>query len=75
MAPYKPALGPNPEETPKAKASGNATTPAVMPPKASPFMFEKNCFIVIELNKIKIYKEKRFACVDVEYILQKPWRW
>ena len=36
MAPYKPALGPKPEETPKAKARGRATIPAVIPPKMSP---------------------------------------
>ena len=45
IAPYNPALGPNPDDTPKAKASGSATIPAVIPPKASPFMFENNFFI------------------------------
>jgi hypothetical protein len=45
IAPYKPALGPKPEETPKAKASGKATIPAVTPPKASPLIFENNFFI------------------------------
>ncbi len=45
IAPYKPALGPNPEETPKAKARGRATIPAVIPPKASPFIFENKFFI------------------------------
>ena len=35
-----------PEETPKAKARGSATIPAVIPPKASPLKFEKNCFII-----------------------------
>ena len=41
MAPYNPAVGPNPDETPKAKANGKATIPAVIPPKASPLKFEK----------------------------------
>ena len=45
MAPYKPAEGPNPEETPKASANGNATIPAVIPPKASPLIFENKFFI------------------------------
>jgi hypothetical protein len=48
MAPYKPALGPKPEETPKAKARGNATIPAVIPPKASPLIFENIFFINFE---------------------------
>ena len=38
IAPYKPAVGPNPEETPNAKAKGSATIPAVSPPKISPLM-------------------------------------
>jgi len=45
MAPYKPALGPIPELTPKAKAKGKATMPAVMPPNKSPLKFEKKFFI------------------------------
>ena len=36
MAPYNPALGPRPELTPNANAKGNATIPAVIPPKRSP---------------------------------------
>ena len=32
MAPYMPATGPAPEATPKASASGSATTAAVTPP-------------------------------------------
>jgi hypothetical protein len=39
IAPYKPALGPSPELTPKARANGNATIPAVKPPKTSPLIF------------------------------------
>ena len=35
MAPYNPAIGPTPEETPKASARGSATTAAVNPPKRS----------------------------------------
>ena len=35
-APYSPAITPRPDATPKASASGNATTAAVNPPKASP---------------------------------------
>jgi hypothetical protein len=47
IAPYNPALGPNPELTPKAKASGKATIPAVSPPKISPLILEKfNLFII-----------------------------
>jgi hypothetical protein len=44
MAPYRPALGPNPELTPKARARGRATIPAVTPPKRFPFIFENWCF-------------------------------
>jgi hypothetical protein len=40
IAPYRPALGPKPELTPNARASGNATIPAVNPPKTSPLIFE-----------------------------------
>jgi hypothetical protein len=36
IAPYNPALGPNPELTPKARAKGRATMPAVIPPNKSP---------------------------------------
>ena len=42
MAPYSPALGPRPELTPKARASGSATIPAVRPPKRSPRKCEKS---------------------------------
>jgi hypothetical protein len=45
IAPYKPALGPSPDATPKAKARGRATTPAVIPPKRSPRIFENKFFI------------------------------
>ena len=45
IAPYRPAVGPSPEETPKANAKGKATIPAVIPPNASPFIFENNFFI------------------------------
>ncbi len=45
IAPYRPASGPNPEETPKARANGNATIPAVIPPKRSPRTFENRFFI------------------------------
>ena len=38
IAPYRPALGPKPELTPKANAKGSATIPAVSPPRISPFM-------------------------------------
>ena len=44
MAPYKPALGPKPDDTPKANANGNATIPAVIPPKASPLKCLKKSF-------------------------------
>ena len=37
---------PKPEETPKASASGSATIPAVIPPKASPLKFLKKSFII-----------------------------
>ena len=46
IAPYNPALGPNPDETPKARANGRATIPAVIPPKASPLKLENNFFIL-----------------------------
>lgn len=45
MAPYRPALGPSPELTPKASAKGRATIPAVIPPKRSPLKFVNNDFI------------------------------
>ena len=47
IAPYSPAVGPKPDETPNANAKGNATIPAVMPPKASPLMFENKFFIYL----------------------------
>jgi hypothetical protein len=51
IAPYNPALGPNPDETPKASAKGSATIPAVNPPKKSPLKLEKRDFIVDWMNK------------------------
>ena len=45
IAPYNPALGPRPDETPNARAKGRATMPAVIPPKASPLILEKIFFI------------------------------
>ena len=36
IAPYRPAAAPRPEATPKAIATGSATTAAVTPPKISP---------------------------------------
>jgi len=36
MAPYRPAMGPTPEATPNAIASGRAMIAAVIPPKTSP---------------------------------------
>ena len=48
IAPYKPALGPSPELTPNANANGNATIPAVIPPKRSPLKCLKlNRFFMI----------------------------
>jgi hypothetical protein len=47
MAPYNPAVGPNPELTPNAKANGSATIPAVIPPKRSPFTLLKMFFIYV----------------------------
>jgi len=44
IAPYKPALGPNPELNPNASASGRATIPAVIPPKKSPLKLEISNF-------------------------------
>jgi len=40
MAPYNPASGPRPDCTPKAKASGSATIPAVIPPNRFPLKLE-----------------------------------
>jgi hypothetical protein len=45
IAPYKPALGPSPELTPKAKAKGRATIPAVIPPNKSPLKLLNRFFI------------------------------
>ena len=42
IAPYKPAIAPKPDCTPKAKAKGKATTPATKPPVISPFKFFKS---------------------------------
>lgn len=53
IAPYRPAVGPKPEDTPKAKARGRAIIPAVIPPKTSPFKCENNLFI----NKILLLKK------------------
>jgi hypothetical protein len=50
MAPYKPASGPRPDETPKASARGRATIPAVIPPKRSPLMFLKIVFFIFYRN-------------------------
>ena len=36
MAPYRPAMAPRPDATPKARATGSPTTAAVTPPKTSP---------------------------------------
>ena len=47
MAPYKPALGPNPELTPKANARGSATIRAVTPPNKSPLRLLNKFFIRI----------------------------
>ena len=45
IAPYSPAAGPRPEDTPNASASGRATIPAVIPPKTSPLIFVNNFFM------------------------------
>lgn len=45
IAPYKPAIGPTPEATPNAKASGSAITAAVTPPKRSPLRVFMDAFI------------------------------
>ena len=62
IAPYKPALGPSPDETPKASANGSATIPAVNPPKKSPLKFEKRVFIFnnyLHTNKIEYFENKK----------------
>jgi hypothetical protein len=57
IAPYNPALGPKPDETPKARASGKATIPAVSPPKRSPltllniFFMEKSIYKIAKIEK------------------------
>jgi hypothetical protein len=45
IAPYRPALAPRPELTPKARANGSATMPAVTPPKRSPRKWAKKFFM------------------------------
>jgi hypothetical protein len=55
IAPYNPALGPRPELTPKAKANGSATIPAVTPPKRSPLKLEKIFFIALTINLNDIF--------------------
>ena len=42
IAPYKPAIAPKPDCTPKAHANGKATTPATSPPVKSPFKYLKS---------------------------------
>jgi hypothetical protein len=53
IAPYKPAAGPSPDDTPKARAKGSATIPAVIPPKASPLIFVNN-FLISKFMSIKL---------------------
>ena len=61
IAPYRPALGPNPELTPNASAKGRATIPAVSPPKKSPLKFEKS-----NLNFFIKYRIVIFVFRDLE---------
>ncbi len=49
-APYRPATGPAPEATPKARANGNETIAAVTPPKMSPRKFLKWMRFVIAIE-------------------------
>ncbi len=44
MAPYRPTKAPNPDATPKARATGRPTTVEVKPPKTSPFWFFRSKF-------------------------------
>jgi hypothetical protein len=69
MAPYKPALGPKPEETPKANASGKATIPAVIPPKASPLKFENNFFICLFLTyqNLRVRYKVKISCLKFHF--------
>lgn len=53
IAPYKPAVGPKPEDTPKASAKGKAMIPAVIPPKRSPLKCENNLFIDLIFCKLE----------------------
>ena len=46
MAPISPAVGPSPEATPNARASGSATMADVKPPKKSNFKLENLVFII-----------------------------
>jgi hypothetical protein len=61
IAPYNPALGPRPEVTPKARAKGNATIPAVNPPSMSPLRFEKskNLFFLLDIVLLVVIKSRQ----------------
>ena len=52
IAPYKPAFTPNPDCTPKASARGNATTPAVKPPKRSPLKILMSNFFMNQCKQV-----------------------
>jgi hypothetical protein len=47
-APYNPAAAPKPDCYPKAKASGKATIPAVIPPNKSFLKYEKSNIFFME---------------------------
>ena len=78
MAPYKPAIAPRAVWSPKARASGRATMPAVRPPMKSPLMLLK--------SKVKgLVMSVRFLCclpypvncVLVRFVRSscQRWRW
>jgi hypothetical protein len=72
IAPYKPAVAPRPDCTPKANANGNATTPATMPPIRSPLKFLLSYFKLIISIYFKLKEAtlilKLTAIVFVNYI-------
>ena len=70
IAPYTPAIGPAPEASPKARARGSATTPAVRPPKMSPRRWErskKRFMVIVVLDcGVSRLRSKKVDCLFFE---------
>ena len=66
IAPYNPALAPNPDCTPKARAKGKATTPAVNPPKISPLILLNFIFLILISEGLNNFN-KSFSIDSIEH--------